>query len=325
MKNIKQLYKEYKNSIHWYGKIEIGNIKQWILVRGKNKDNPIILFLHGGPGISYTPFITEFQKELEDYFIVVNWDQRGAGKSFESKENIKGTMTINQFVIDTYELIKRLQKRFGKKKIYLVGHSWGSAIGLIVAKKYPELLFAFIGVGQVVNYKEEDRISYEYILEMAKKSKKKRIITKIEKIGYPPYIKNSSKKIHQKWLMKFDGKEKGINLKCLLIKGIIEHPLYTLIDGVYYIFGKNFTEKEMQKELENINFFDTIEELNVPLYICAGKFDYITPTSLSKKYFDKLKCDKKEFIYFDKSAHFPLFREYKKFNEILIKIVEGLL
>lgn len=325
MKNIKQLYKKYKNSIHWYGKIEIGNIKQWILIRGKNKNNPIILFLHGGPGTSYTPFITDFQKELEDYFIVVNWDQRGAGKSFEAKKKLKGTMTINQFVIDTYELIKKLQKRFGKKKIYLVGHSWGSAIGLIIAKKYPELLFAFIGVGQLINYKEEDKISYEYILEMARLKNKKRIINKIEKIGSPPYKKDSYKKIHQKYLMKFDGKEKGINLKYLLIKGIIEHPRYTLIDGIYYLLGKLFTEKEMQKELENINFFDNIKQLDIPIYICAGKFDYITPTVLSKKYFDELQCNKKEFIYFNKSAHFPLFREYKKFNEMLIKIVEGLL
>ncbi|MGM0509440.1 MAG: alpha/beta hydrolase [Fusobacteriota bacterium] len=305
--------------VNWFGKMSIGNIKQWILIRGKNIENPIIIFLHGGPGTSFTPFISDFQKELEKEFIVVNWDQRGAGKTF-SKKTLEKNMKISQFVQDTYDLIIKLKKRFKKNKVYLVGHSWGSVIGLEFINEYPDLIKSYIGVGQVINFRKENEISYKYTLSKAKKIRNKKAIKSLQKIGPPPYLNYKDEKVQRKWLEKFEGKEKGKSFLGLIIKGILTHPRYTLIDAIKYIRGLYFSQDIMEKELSNVKFDETIKKVEVPIYFFEGKYDYLTPSCLVKRFFKNLEAPTKKFIWFEKSAHFPLFTEHKKFNDNLIKI-----
>ena len=150
--NIKQ------DSITSLEKITLGGIKQTILIRGHDTKSPILLFLHGGPGFPEMDIAYKFQRKLEEHFIVVNWDQRGAGKSF-SKKIPRESMTIEQFISDAHELIRFLRERFDKEKIYLVGHSWGTTLGLLLTQRYPELFFAYVGIGQVVNALESEQIS----------------------------------------------------------------------------------------------------------------------------------------------------------------------
>lgn len=138
------------SSITSLEKIELGDINQWISIRGRNTSNPILLYLHGGPGTPVMPLFRHFQIPLEDHFIVVQWEQRGAGKSFSWKIP-KETMIIEQFISDLHELIEILQKRFNKEKIYLMGHSWGSILGTFTVQKYPELFMHILAlVKQVI-------------------------------------------------------------------------------------------------------------------------------------------------------------------------------
>ncbi|MFW9939384.1 MAG: alpha/beta fold hydrolase, partial [Candidatus Thorarchaeota archaeon] len=172
---------EKPNSIASMEFVKLGEIDQWILIRSHNLDNPLLLLLHGGPGSADSPLAYKFQSELEEHFIVVNYDQRGAGKSY-SKKIPKESMNVEQFVSDTYNLINLLKKRFNKEKIYLVGHSWGSMLGTLLVQRYPELFYAYIGVGQVVNIIDNEIFSFQFTFKEAKKRDNKRAIKQLEKI-----------------------------------------------------------------------------------------------------------------------------------------------
>lgn len=177
---------ESKTGIDALEEITLGDVKQWILIRGEDVSNPILLFLHGGPGFPEMPFTHIDSPRLEEHFIVVNWDQRGAGKSY-NPEITEETMNIEQFLSDTYELIRILRQRFSKDKIFLIGHSWGSILGLYTAYRHPDYLHAYIGMGQVVDMREAEMISYRYTVEKAREAEDGEAIKMLKTIGQPPY------------------------------------------------------------------------------------------------------------------------------------------
>src|SRR5690242_10794352 len=134
-------------------RVQIGGIDQWIEIRGQSVKNPILLFIHGGPGSAFMPMSRTFQDPWEKYFTVVQWDQRGAGKTYSSnsKEVQRKTINMARMNADTLEVVNYLRKRFGREKIYVLGNSWGSVLRLYLAHEHPELLYAYIGVGQATD------------------------------------------------------------------------------------------------------------------------------------------------------------------------------
>jgi pimeloyl-ACP methyl ester carboxylesterase len=315
-------------------KIKIGNINQYISIRGKNTDNPILLYLHGGPGTPVMPLFRYFQAPLENYFIVIQWEQRGAGKSFSWKIP-KETLTIEQFISDLHELIEMLRKRFKKEKIYLMGHSWGSIFGTFMVQRHPDLFYAYIGVGQASDTIETEKIMYQFVLDKSKELNKKNAIKKLGKIGPPfeglqkPY--NSFYKGGYQAKMGVYGlvaKYGGIiynarNYKTFLrlfLKYLpIFKPEYSVFDLFKIIQGNIFSTKIMMKELLTVNLFKQVPKLEVPIYILMGRHDYNWSAELAKKYFDVLKAPKKDFIWFENSAHAPNGEEPEKFNKIVIE------
>ena len=167
--------------------IKLGGVKQCILIRSHNKNNPILLYFHGGPGTSELPLIRHFNNELEKYFTVVYLEQRGTGKSF-NKKIFDDSLNIDQFVYDGYELSKYLLKRFNKEKLILVGHSWGTIISTKLALKYPEMYYSYVGIGQVVNMQKGEQNSYAYALDKALESNNQKAIKALKKINVPSYL-----------------------------------------------------------------------------------------------------------------------------------------
>jgi pimeloyl-ACP methyl ester carboxylesterase len=324
------------NSIMSLEKITLGNINQWISIRGKNTANPILLYLHGGPGTPVMPLFRHFQAPLEEHFIVVQWEQRGAGKSFSLKVP-KESMTIEHFISDLHELIWILLKRFNKEKIYLMGHSWGSVFGMLTAQRYPELFYAYVGVGQASDTIETEKIMYHFALDKAKELNNKKAIKKLEKIGSPfdglqPPFKNFYRGGYQAKMSVYGlvAKFGGIIYCVRDTKSILQlffkylpllKPEYSLFDLLRILQGNIFSTKIMMKELLTVNLFEQVPELKVPVYILMGKHDYNWSADLAKKYFDALKAPKKEFIWFEKSAHAPNGEEPNKFNKIMIEKV----
>ncbi|MFX1337863.1 MAG: alpha/beta fold hydrolase [Promethearchaeota archaeon] len=311
------------NSVTSLEKVKIGGMDQWIIIRGHDKGNPILLFLHGGPGSTEGPFAYKFQRGLEEHFIVVNWDQRGAGKSY-SRRIPKESMNIEQFILDTHELIQLLLNRFNKKKLFLIGHSWGSILGTLVVSRYPELIQAYVGIGQVVNILENEKISYKYTIDQAKERGNKKALKQLKKLEpYPEKDINDTKTLRKqrKWLMKFNGVMHNETSWWPYIKIALGSPEYSLKDMIKFIRGLKFSMEIMWSQLFEIDFLKQISELKVPVYICMGRYDYNTPFELAENYFNQLKAPKKQFIWFEDSAHLLNTEEYEKFNNFLIDVV----
>ena len=309
-----------RNSVASLEKIDLNGVKQCILVRGHDTSNPVLLFLHGGPGSPEMGIAYYYQRRLEEHFTVVNWDQRGAGKSYSRKVPIE-TLNTEQYISDTFELVQLLLTRFNKKKIFLVGHSWGSILGSYVVQRYPELFHAYVGIGQVANMIQNERISFEFVYEQAKKAQDEKAIKKLEEIS--PYTGKNRKAMHiqRKLLAKYHGGTWKLNGEKEFIKQGFGSPEYNILDYYKFIKGASFTSKAMLKELMEFDLFKDVPVLKVPVFICQGRHDYQTPFELAKQWFDQLQAPKKEFIWFEESAHSPNLEEPEKFDSVLIDAV----
>jgi pimeloyl-ACP methyl ester carboxylesterase len=300
--------------------VMLGGHKQSILIRGENIENPVILFLHGGPGTAQIGFAPKFQSELEKHFIAVNWDQRGAGLSY-SKDLKKEDLTIETMVNDAVELIEYLLTRFKQPKLFLVGHSWGTVLGVLTSQKVPEFLYAYIGIGQVVNMRDGEKVSYEYTINKAKDSNNKKALKELTKNEFNPTDMNFLK-VQRKWLTKFGGSIVGVSMYNLVYSNMLFRSEYTMKDWMRFLKAGKFSLDSLWDEIADINFIETVPKLEIPVYIFAGKHDFQTPFRLAEQYFHTLECPHKEFIWFENSGHLLNYEEVEKFNEECIKIKE---
>ncbi|OLS40280.1 alpha/beta fold hydrolase [Bacillus sp. MRMR6] len=315
----KKINSKYK-SISVLENVIIGGLNQSILIRGENVNNPLMLFLHGGPGTAQIGFAPKFQSNLEKNFTVINWDQRGAGLSY-TKNIRKEDLTIENMVNDTVELVTYLLGRFNQEKIFLVGHSWGTVLGILTVKKVPELIHAYIGIGQVVNMKDGEKISYDYTLRKANDLKNKKALKELSEVEFNPNDLNYLD-IQRKWLTKFGGSFVGVTMYNLIYSNMLFATEYTIIDWMSYMRSGKFSLDALWQELVKLNFLETITELEVPVWFLVGKYDYQTPFQLVEQYFNTLECSKKELVWFENSGHLLNYEETDKFNEVCLKIKE---
>jgi pimeloyl-ACP methyl ester carboxylesterase len=175
------------NPIHESMFAKIGGIAQWVQIRGENRDNPVVLLVHGGPGVSYVPFTPTF-RSWETAFTIVQWDQRGAGKTYgRSGKAERGAMTIARMVQDGIEVAEFVCKRLNKEKIVLFSHSWGTLLGVSMVDRRPDLFYAYVGTGQHVSMEISEPVSYDMVLKKARASGNRKVVKRLEAIGPPPY------------------------------------------------------------------------------------------------------------------------------------------
>ncbi len=301
-------------------KVMLGGIEQWILIRGQDRARPVLLFLHGGPGSPEMAMFRAFNAALEEHFVVVNWDQRGSGKSYASAV-ADSTFTIKQFLQDTHELVALLQQRFGQEKIYLMGHSWGSVLGVLAVKENPDAFHAYIGVGQVANMQEGERLSYEFALNTARETGHAEAQQELEAIGMPPYQTDDWMEHLMKernWVARFGGAWYGKDDMLDIIRPMLMADEYTLKDKVNYLLGAHKSLSLLWPELMTVNFFEQAPELKVPIFIFQGTNDYQTPYVLARQYFDKVKAPRKQFFSFTNTAHSPLYEHPETFHQLLL-------
>jgi pimeloyl-ACP methyl ester carboxylesterase len=284
----------------------------------------VLLFLHGGPGSPETPVVAHFNKDLEKHFVVVNWDQRGAGKSF-SKKIPDESFTIDQLIEDTHQLVTWLKQRFDQEKIFMVGHSWGSALGMYVVEQYPEDFHAYVGTGQLVEISRNELLSYEFVLEQARQAEHQKAIKQLEKIGYPENGKYKgglrSVAAQRKWLNRFGGFWYGETSMQPMMQIYGRSPEYTFFDMIKFVKGARRTLILLSDEIMGINLFEQVPAVEVPVYFAIGRHDHVAAFVLAKEYFDQLQAPYREFIWFENSAHSPPFEEPEKFNALMIENV----
>ena len=290
------------NSIASLERIRIGGVEQYILIRGNNTSLPVLLFLHGGPGMPAMYLAHAFQHELEKDFVVVQWDRRAAGKSY--REDINNTLTTEQLIADTVELTNVLRARFHQDKIYLVGHSWGSYLGMLVIARHPELYRAYVGIGQIARLSPIDGIQDNYIRQSARRLDDQGAIKELEEKGAS---------VRETLLFKFGGEiHHAKSFTPLLLTGL-EAPEYSLRDarniprGVS-LYSRNFVYNSFSGEL-----MDAVSHVEIPVYFFTGRYDYCDPFSLTEQYFARIDAPEKHIIWFEESAHFPFYEEPEAF------------
>jgi pimeloyl-ACP methyl ester carboxylesterase len=299
--------------------VKINGVEQGMFIKSKDSTNPVLLYLHGGmPDYFLT---NKYPTGLEDIFTVVWWEQRGSGLSYNA-DIPRETMTLEQMISDTKELTNYLRKRFGQEKIYLMGHSGGTFIGIQVASMTPELYHAYIGVAQMSDQLNSERLAYEYMLEKFRENGNTKMVRKLEsapvsmKNGIPDaYAASRDQAMHSLGIgTTHDMKSviRGIFLPSLI------SPDYTIIEKVNMWLGKS--RSGISILLANMLTSDLsmqVPELKLPVYFFEGIYDYTCSYTEAKSYFEKLKAPMKGFYTFEKSAHSPLFEEPEKMQQIL--------
>ncbi len=305
-------------------RVSIGGIDQWIEIRGESAKNPILLFIHGGPGSAFMPIARTFQDPWEKYFTVVQWDQRGAGKTYSSNSKAvqRPTMHIDRMHADTVEMVNYLRQRFGREKIFVLGHSWGSILGLKLAHDHPDLLYAYIGVGQATDAQQNEVVLYKETLDEARRTQNKEAIQQLTSIApYPsPNITFQQIRTTREWSSTLIGpKQSGES--AMGPKTIFFAPEYSLINDLDWFRGQLFSVDLLLAELSKMNLADMGYDYRVPVFFLEGRHDPYTPSSLAKEFFDKMNDPDKHFEWFENSGHFPFSEEPQKFTGALAQRV----
>jgi len=308
------------NSIYSLEKINLGGIPQTILVTGKDRSKPILLFVHGGPGFTEMALVRKYNRDLDKYFIVVNWDQRGTNLSY-SPHIPRASMTMDQIVADGHELVTLLKKRFHRNKIFLLGHSWGSAVATIMASRYPQDFYAYIGVGQVANMQDNERVSTEFAMQMAVKENNKKAISELKNIMPYPSPESTLPQLYtsRKWMQYYGGEVYKHHGASETFVGVAngKNPLY---DVKKADAGTTFSMESLWAPFLQTDLPRTVPELKMPIYFILGKHDYNVPYTLAEDYLKKLKAPFKKEILFENSAHLPPFEEPQKFTRVMAGI-----
>jgi pimeloyl-ACP methyl ester carboxylesterase len=314
----------HPNALAVLEQVPVNETRQWLLIRSENVANPVVLFVHGGPGTSQLTLMRKNTRPLEKHFTVVNWDQRRAGKSFAAGRD-GSKMNMGQFVDDIVDLSSSLARRFRKKGILLVGHSWGSAIGMLAAARRPDLFSAYVGIGQISRVAESELLSYEWTLEEARKAKDTSSVRTLTEIGPPPYTGDWRAKFltERRLLGKFGGEYYGSRNGAfgVVLGSLVFSREYTLIDRVNFFRGIFQSLDALFPELSRTDLFAQVPELQIPVYFCLGRHDYEVPAVLSQKYFEFLKAPSKQLTWFEASSHLPNTEEKDKFNQFMIETV----
>lgn len=311
--------------VHHFEMVRIGGVKQAILINGNNKDNPVLVFLHGGPGFPMLPFdpFCESMKQLEDQYTIVYWEQRGTGKSFNRRIN-RESMNVDQFVNDTREVIDFVRNRLNVDKVFLWGHSWGSNVGALYAARYPETLHAYISTGQSVNPFENERLAYEFVLEHATRDNNRRALRQLARIDTMPenYTLDHALTI-RKWVYRYGGiVHHNDNERPYVdwneIATILTTPVYSLGVRINLLLNPYFSAEVLWEDLKGIDLISQAPKIEVPVYFLVGRHDIIVSHVLAHKYFEQLKAPNgKELIWFEQSAHRPHAEEPEKFLSIM--------
>ena len=313
-----------KGSISEKSFITINGVKQGMFIKRKDETHPVLLFLHGGMPEYFLN--QKYPTGLENYFTVVWWEQRGSGISYNSNIS-SAAITLHQMEADAVAVTNYLRRRFQKQKIYLMGHSGGSFIGIQVAAKAPELFHAYIGVGQMSNQLQSERLAYEYMLDGYKKEGNKTMVRKLENAPVTDSLPNAYLKLRDKAMHSL-GIGTMHNMRSI-ITGIFIPSLtcreYTLKEKYNMWAGKAHSGvSSLWAEMLSTNLMIQVPKLDIPVYFFGGVYDYTVSYTLAKEYLEKLQAPVKGFYTFNQSAHSPIFEEPERVKQIIeLDILKG--
>ena len=303
-------------------KVMLGGLEQKIHIKTHDDKLPVLLFLHGGPGVINRHSVMKEHDDLLDAFTLVGWDQRGSGGSYRG--TAQDTLTIKQLTDDAAELVEWLCARYNKDKLFIIGGSWGSILGTFLAHRYPAKIAAYVGFGQVVDGAKNEAISYQITLDAAREAGDEDAVRRLESLGPPVngiYKGGFAGLMAQrKIMMKYGGyspDKKKRSMFSSLVKPILFSGEYSLGDIIGVIKGYKFVLKAMWDEVAGIDLAGACPSFEAPYFIFDGRLDFNTPASLVEEYFNTIQAPQKELIWFEQSGHNPMGDEPELFKAAL--------
>ena len=291
--------------------LQVGGIEQWVTIRGEDRANPVVLVLHGGPGDATNPWgHAGFRAWLKTY-TVVQWDQRGAGRTLgRNGRASSAVLTIDRLVQDGVELADALRTSLRKDKIILLGHSWGSVLGVLMAKAKPELFSAFVGTGQVGDPARGYSVAFDALLAKARASSSDaRALRELEEIGPPPYKDGRGYQVQRRWSNLFEGADAFI---ASMLGFALIAPGYTVRDLNDWIDGQRLSAERLVPQSSALPPTALTGRFALPVFVIQGSEDFTTPTSLAKAFVDGVEAPRKAFVPI-KGGHFAMFMNSSEF------------
>lgn len=307
--------------------IDVNGTQIGMIITGKKKLKPVLLFLGGGPGIPEYLLEYLYPSKLADEFVVCYLEYRGTSISYHPKVDVN-TLTTECYLSDVAAVTEYLRKRFSREKVYLMGHSFGTFIGIQAAYEHPEFYHAYIAMAQIVNQPESEIIAYEYMLGQYRQMGNLKMVSEFEK--YPIASSDSAYKEYCRSSLR-DNAMHALGVGTMrtmnsVITGIFLPSLrcqaYTPLERINIWRGKKFVSASpVGAESMRFNAYDKVMSLEIPIYFFGGSYDYTCCYTLQKKYSDMLEAPMKGFYTFENSAHSPLWEEPGRAVQILVQDV----
>ena len=290
--------------------LQIGGIEQWVTIRGEDRANPVVLVLHGGPGDATNPYGYAYFRTWLATYTVVQWDQRGAGRTLgRNGRTSAANLTIDRLVQDGVEVADVLRTSLRKDKIIIVGHSWGSILGVLMAKAKPDLFQAFVGTGQVGDPRTQINVAFDAMLAKARGLGDARALRELEEIGPSSPYKDRGYPVQRRWSNLFEGADAFIHS---MLGFALSAPGYTIRDVNDWFDGQNLSAEPLQAQSTALAPSALTGRFGVPVFVIQGSDDFTTPTSLAKAFVDNVEAPHKAFVAI-KGGHFAVFMNSSEF------------
>lgn len=290
--------------------VRINKTEHSFLIRGVSRKNPVVLFVHGGPGCSEIPYVVKYQRKLEKYFTIVHYDQRGSGKSFHAKEDYSD-LTVAKLISDLKSIISYICQTLGKDKIILAGHSFGTEIAIRTAAEFPDHIMAYVGIGQMAYTSQSELEGLSYCLQKAKEAGQEKDYQNL--LALREQLEAGKGAVPRSYIRKYGGAARLINDNRDYAMALLFRPEYSIRDAVKFIRGLSVSQRLFGTTSEQTA--EAVRSLEMPCYFLQGAYDYMTSTKIAKQYFEEIQAPEKEFVLFERSAHFPQFEERDRYLE----------
>ncbi|MES5813921.1 alpha/beta hydrolase [Pseudoxanthomonas sp. Soil82] len=307
---------------------DAGGIRQWVTARGQDRANPVILFVHGGPAAPLTPTLWQFSRPLEEYFTVVTYDQRAAGKTFllNPQAAVADTLQVERYVDDAIAIAEAVRQRYHKRKLVLMGHSWGTIVGMRAALKRPDLFHAYVGIGQVIDVRENEQVSYDYAVAQARAHGNAEAERELAAIApYPGDQPLTRERIvaARKWAQHYGGLSAYRDQSYYYFSGPKLSPEYGDAERCAIDAANVFTLGRVLDEFLQVSFKD-VRRFPIPVVMFMGRHDYTTPSEPTARWLAQVQAPSKQAVWFEHASHMVPWEEPGKTLVSLLQHVRPL-
>lgn len=301
--------------------VELGGVAQFVSIRGRDRTNPVLVVCHGGPALPSLPSSWIWQRGVEEYFTVVNYDQRASGKS-AAGANDRMDLSVDRYVDDLVELITWVEGELGVTKVGVLGHSWGTIIGITLAEQRPDLLWGYIGVGQVISGPENEVESFAHALRSATADQNEEALAELRALGeYPGAEPLTLERIVtcRKWAQHYGGLSAYREDSAYFMESEELSPYYTDEELELIGVGQQVTMPQVLPQLLGFDARDRIA-FEVPVLMFLGRHDFTTPTAPVERWIERVTAPSKDVVWFENSAHLCMHEEPGKFVVSLVNL-----